>query len=149
MRHVRASQWIARSNYLRMLLEDVVLEYRGIGTSRALSSIPGVGLIVSLSFIATNNDVARFHKATDVGAHLGLTPRRYQSGEPDWSGRIRPHGCSNVPSGRWPDDLVVECQCACLNSGDFAADLLEAPVPDAIMRRNRPTSERTMSPMRS
>ena len=51
--------------------------------ARRLTSIPGVGPIVSLSFIATIDDVARFGKATDVGAHLGLTPRRYQSGETD------------------------------------------------------------------
>ena len=51
--------------------------------ARRLTSIPGVGPIVSLSFIATIDDVARFGKATDVGAYLGLTPRRYQSGETD------------------------------------------------------------------
>jgi len=60
--------------------------------ARRLTSIPGVGPIVSLSFIATIDDVARFGKATDVGAYLGLTPRRYQSGETDWSGRISKRG---------------------------------------------------------
>jgi transposase len=60
--------------------------------ARRLTSIPGVGPIVSLSFIATIEDVARFGKATDVGAYLGLTPRRYQSGETDWSGRISKRG---------------------------------------------------------
>lgn len=39
--------------------------------ARQLTSIPGVGPIVSLSFIATIDDVARFRKATDVGAYLG------------------------------------------------------------------------------
>ena len=60
--------------------------------ARRLTSIPGVGPIVSLSFIATIDDVTRFNKATDVGAYLGLTPRRYQSGETDWSGRISKRG---------------------------------------------------------
>jgi transposase len=60
--------------------------------ARRLTSIPGVGPIVSLSFIATIDDEARFRKATDVGAYLGLTPRRYQSGETDWSGRISKRG---------------------------------------------------------
>jgi len=36
----------------------------------------------------TLDDQARFNRATDVGAFLGLTPRRYQSGDTDWSGRI-------------------------------------------------------------
>ena len=32
--------------------------------------------------------ILRFRKASDVGAFLGLTPKRYQSGDVDWSGRI-------------------------------------------------------------
>ena len=56
--------------------------------ARRLMTVPGVGPIVALGFIATVDDVSRFAKATDVGAYLGLTPRRYQSGEMDYSGRI-------------------------------------------------------------
>jgi transposase len=56
--------------------------------AKQLMSIPGVGPIVSLSFIALIEDPNRFMKPSDVGAYLGLTPRRYQSGEIDWSGRI-------------------------------------------------------------
>lgn len=62
--------------------------------ARRLTSVPGVGPIVALSFIATIDDVHRFRKAVDVGAYLGLTPRRYQSGETDWSGRISKRGDS-------------------------------------------------------
>jgi transposase len=57
-------------------------------------SVPGVGPIVSLSFIAAIDDASRFARATDVGAYLGLTPRRYQSGEMDYSGRISKRGDS-------------------------------------------------------
>lgn len=56
--------------------------------ARRLMTVPGVGPMVSLGFIATVDDATRFRKATDVGAFLGLTPRRYQSGETDRSGRI-------------------------------------------------------------
>ncbi len=35
---------------------------------------------------------ARFAKSRTVGAYLGLTTRRYQSGEMDYSGRISKHG---------------------------------------------------------
>ncbi len=56
--------------------------------ARRLMTIPGVGPIVSLSFIALVDDARRFGKAADVGAFLGLTPRRYQSGETDYSGRV-------------------------------------------------------------
>jgi hypothetical protein len=37
---------------------------------------------------SVDDNLATFAKATDVGAYLGLTPRRYQSGEIDYSGRI-------------------------------------------------------------
>jgi transposase len=56
--------------------------------TRRLMTIPGVGPIVSLSFAAHVDDPNRFSKTTDVGAFLGLTPRRHQSGEMDWSGRV-------------------------------------------------------------
>ncbi|MGI9355836.1 MAG: transposase [Rhizobiaceae bacterium] len=36
--------------------------------------------------MALVDDPTRFRKVSDVGAYLGLTPRRHQSGEMDWSG---------------------------------------------------------------
>jgi transposase len=59
-------------------------------------SVPGVGPLVALSFIATVDDASRFAKSTQVGAYLGLTPRRYQSGEVDYSGRISKCGDSGT-----------------------------------------------------
>jgi len=56
--------------------------------TRRLMTIPGVGPIVSLSFAALVDDPSRFSKTSDVGTFLGLTPRRHQSGEMDWSGRV-------------------------------------------------------------
>ena len=53
-----------------------------------LMTIPGVGAIVALNFVALIDDPSRFRKAENVGAFLGLTPRRHQSGEVDWSGRV-------------------------------------------------------------
>ncbi|MEM9814358.1 MAG: IS110 family transposase [Pseudomonadota bacterium] len=64
---------------------DIVREDR---TCRRLMSVPGVGPITALTFRATIDDPARFGKSRAVGAHLGLTPGRYQSGETDIQGRI-------------------------------------------------------------
>lgn len=61
---------------------------RGSDLAGRLMTVPGVGPVVALAYIATLDDEARFKRATDVGAFLGLTPRRYQSGDTDWSGRI-------------------------------------------------------------
>jgi transposase len=53
-----------------------------------LMTAPGVGVIVALAYAAVIDDPARFRHSESVGAYLGLTPRRYQSGEVDVSGHI-------------------------------------------------------------
>lgn len=55
---------------------------------RRLMSTPGVGALTALAFRATVGDPHRFRSARAVGAWLGLTPRRYASGEIDRTGRI-------------------------------------------------------------
>jgi transposase len=57
-----------------------------------LMTVPGVGPVTALAFASTVDDPRRFARATDVGAYLGLTPRRYQSGELDRNGRISKRG---------------------------------------------------------
>ena len=42
----------------------------------------------ALTYRATIDRPDRFDRSRDVGAHLGLTPRRYQSGETDITGKI-------------------------------------------------------------
>lgn len=55
---------------------------------RQLMSVPGVGAVVALTFKSGVDDPARFRRSRDVGAHFGLTPRKYQSGELDVTGAI-------------------------------------------------------------
>ena len=55
---------------------------------RPLMTIPGVGPVTTLAYIATIDDPGRFGTSKALGAHLGLTPRVYQSGEIDRSGQI-------------------------------------------------------------
>jgi transposase len=61
---------------------------RESATCRLLMSVPGIGALSVLAYVSTVEDPARFNRSRSVGAHLGLTPRRYQSGEVDRSGRI-------------------------------------------------------------
>jgi transposase len=61
-----------------------------------LMSAPGVGAIVSLTFASAIDDPARFRSSKQVGAHFGLTPKKYQSGETDITGRISKTGDSGV-----------------------------------------------------
>ena len=46
-----------------------------------LMSVPGVGPIVALAFMAAIEDINRFRRMRSVGAYLGLTTRRYQSSD--------------------------------------------------------------------
>jgi len=55
---------------------------------KRLMTVSGVGPIVSLLFKATIDDPNRFKDSKAVAAHLGLTPRIYQSGEIDRSGPV-------------------------------------------------------------
>ena len=50
--------------------------------------VPGVGPLTALAFRATIDQPGFFQKSRNVSAHLGLTPRRYQSGETDVQGHI-------------------------------------------------------------
>ena len=70
------------------LLEQIIVCDRAIrrlakkdDTARRLMTVPGVGPVVALAYISVIDDPKRFTHARDVGAYLGLTPKRYQSGE--------------------------------------------------------------------
>ena len=55
---------------------------------RRFMTAPGIGPITALCFLATIDDPTRFKRSRSVGAYVGLTTRRYASGEIDWTGRI-------------------------------------------------------------
>jgi transposase len=57
-----------------------------------LEQIPGVGPITALYFVLKIGDPGRFARVRDVGAFLGLCPRRDQSGENDPQLRISKRG---------------------------------------------------------
>jgi transposase len=54
---------------------------------RRLMSVPGVGVMVALTYVSAVDDPGRFRSSKTVGAHFGLTPKKYQSGETDITGR--------------------------------------------------------------
>ena len=76
------------TNEVERLTKRVLDEVKVEPTCRRLMTVPGVGPLTALAFRATIDQPSRFPKSRDVGAHLGLTPRRYQSGETDVQGRI-------------------------------------------------------------
>ena len=81
----------ARSSIARQLAEldrEVMKLARADSQVRAFMTTPGIGPITALLFKATIDDPTRFRRSRNVGAYVGLTPRRYASGEIDWTGRI-------------------------------------------------------------
>ena len=48
----------------------------------------GPGAVVALTYRATVDQPQRFLHSRAVGAHVGLTPKRYESGEVDYDGGV-------------------------------------------------------------
>lgn len=80
---------------------------RADSRTKLLMSTPGVGPIVSLIFASAIDDPARFTSSKQVGPHFGLTPRKYQSGETDWSGRISKIGDGKVRDALYESAHII------------------------------------------
>jgi transposase len=63
---------------------------------RRLMTVPGVGAVVAMTFRPGIDQPQRFTRSKAVGAHFGLTPKKYQSGEIDRTGRITKVGDAMV-----------------------------------------------------
>jgi transposase len=63
---------------------------------KRLMRVPGVGPLAALTYAAAVDDPARLGDSRTVGAHFGLTPRRFQSGTTGWSGGISRAGDAGV-----------------------------------------------------
>lgn len=105
VRHLLADQDALASIVLPLLeawrsirLKAAALERRLLADARQrqecriLMSIPGIGVITATSFLTAVEDPDNFKKSRSVGAWLGLTTRRYQSGEVDYDGHISRRG---------------------------------------------------------
>jgi transposase len=55
---------------------------------RRFMTVPGVGPVVALTYRASVDQPHRFLHSRAVGAHVGLTPKRHQSGETDYDGGV-------------------------------------------------------------
>src|SRR6516225_6825533 len=74
---------------------------------RLLMTAPGVGPIVGLTYASAIDDPSRFRSSKAVGAHFGVTPKRYQSGETDVSGRISKIGDGGVRTALYEAANVI------------------------------------------
>ena len=67
----------------------------------------GPGTIVALTYASAIDDPGRFRSSKTVGAHFGLTPRKYQSGETDITGRISKIGDGAVRTALYEAANVI------------------------------------------
>lgn len=74
------------------LSRQLVAAARQSQATQLLMTIPGVGAVTAVSYVAAIEDPANFKTSRSVGAWLGLTTRRYQSGEVDYDGHISRRG---------------------------------------------------------
>jgi len=75
--------------------------------ARLLMSTTGVGAVISLTYVAAIDDPARFENSKVVGAHYGMTPKKYQSGETEYDGRISKIGDASVRMALWQAAHVI------------------------------------------
>ena len=80
----------------RTLHRQLLATLREDEVCRRLMTVPGVGAVVAVTFRSAIDQPARFTKSKAVGAHFGLTPKKYQSGEIDRTGRISKVGDAMV-----------------------------------------------------
>jgi len=69
---------------------------RSNAKTRLLMTTPAVGPIVALTYASAVDDPGRFKSSKAAGSHFGLTPKKYQSGQTDITGRISKIGDAAV-----------------------------------------------------
>ncbi len=75
-----------------LLTKDMTRQARTDEACQRLMTIPGVGAVSAVTFVATIDTPDRFARSRSVGAYIGLTSRRHQSGDIDYGGRISRRG---------------------------------------------------------
>jgi transposase len=75
--------------------------------AKLLMTTTGVGAVVSLTYASAIDDPGRFKKSKQVGAHFGLTQRKYQSGEIDITGRISKIGDKGVRTALYQSAHII------------------------------------------
>lgn len=88
--------WIAVRGRAAELGHQLLRIARHSEACQRLMSIPGIGAITATSFTTAIEDPENFRKSRSVGAWLGLTTRRYQSGEVDYDGHISRRGDAHL-----------------------------------------------------
>lgn len=105
-----------------MRVQCLKLERLVMGTARdnavckRLMTVPGVGALTALVFMSAIDRPERFVRSKNVPAALGLTPRKYASGEVDHDGSITKCGDAMARSHLYEAAQVLLCRTKTWNS---------------------------------
>jgi transposase len=99
--------WRALRLRVAELSKQLIASGRASEQCQLLMSIPGIGVVTASSFIAAIEDPANFAKSRSVGAWIGLTTRRYQSGEVDYDGHISRRGDNHLRGLLYEAAMVI------------------------------------------
>ena len=99
--------WRVLRSRVADLSKQLIASGRASEQCQLLMSIPGIGVVTASSFIAAIEDPANFPKSRSVGAWIGLTTRRYQSGVVDYDGHISRRGDNHLRSLLYEAAMVI------------------------------------------
>jgi transposase len=99
--------WRAVRMQAARLDRQLIAVARASAACQLMMTAPGVGALTALSYTSMIEDPANFKNSRAVGAHAGLTPRSYQSGEIDYDGHISKRGDKRVRPLLYEAAIVV------------------------------------------
>lgn len=99
--------WLGLRARAAALGKQLVASARASEQCRLLSSIPGVGAVTASAFVTAIEDPENFRKSRSVGAWIGLTTKRYQSGEVDYDGHISRRGDNHLRGLLYEAAIVI------------------------------------------
>ena len=102
--------WQALREQVAVLDAQILARAKADKIAQRLMTVPGIGVVVALAYAAVIDDPARFRRSSSVGAYIGLTPKRHQSGEEDWSGHISRCGDGLLRSYLFEAATVLLCR---------------------------------------
>ncbi len=111
--------WRDIHKHVANLDRQLLAAARNSKAAKLLMTIPGIGAITSLSFSSAIEDPDNFKRSRSVGAWLGLTTRRYQSGEIDYDGHISRRGDSHLRSLLYEAAMVMLTRTKSRNDSNF------------------------------
>ncbi|GFR07218.1 IS110 family transposase [Trichonephila clavata] len=127
---------------------------------KLLTTVPGVGVIVAMTYKAAIDDPYRFETSYTVGAYMGLSPRQYASGEVDRHGSISKMGpmeCRivgntrkfNIDLSKLPDKILSDLEgisCTDIQQSNFVSKINKVKKPGGAMSSpSRDTREKSIN----